>query len=72
MAEERPPPEDSHRHLRCRGMTSQGFPLEMPILTLFGGMTGRYTYITKGDSSARRAKPNTFEIKYTLFGNPTF
>ena len=32
MAEERPPPEDSLRHLRCRGMTSQGFPLEMPIL----------------------------------------
>ena len=24
--------EDSLRHLRCRGMTSQGFPLEMPIL----------------------------------------
>ncbi len=32
MAEESPPPEDSLRHLRCRGMTSQGFPLEMPIL----------------------------------------
>ncbi len=31
--------EDSLRHLRCRGMTSQGFPLEMPILTSFGGMT---------------------------------
>ena len=25
--------EDSLRHLRCRGMTSQGFPLAMPILT---------------------------------------
>ena len=25
--------EDSHRHLRCRGMTSQGYALEMPILT---------------------------------------
>ena len=24
--------EDSHRHLRCRGMTSQSFALEMPIL----------------------------------------
>ena len=24
--------EDSLRHLRCRGMTSQGFALEMPIL----------------------------------------
>ena len=23
-----------------------------------------------GDSNARRAKPNTLEIKYTLFGNP--
>ena len=31
--------EDSLRHLRCRGMTSQGFPLEMPILTSLGGMT---------------------------------
>ena len=34
MAEERPPPEDSLRHLRCRGMTSQGFPLEIPIALL--------------------------------------
>ena len=25
--------EDSLRHLRCRGMTSQNFPREMPILT---------------------------------------
>ena len=67
------PPEDSLRHLQCRGMTSQSFPLEMPILKpSFGGMTGRYTYITKGDSNARRAKPNTFEIRYRLFGNPTF
>ena len=40
MAEERPPPEDSHRHLRCRGMTSQGFALEIPILAALGGMTG--------------------------------
>ena len=42
--------EDSLRHLRCRGMTSRGFLLEMPILTYarwhdvrrrfaFGGMT---------------------------------
>ncbi len=31
--------EDSLRHLRCRGMTSQSFPLEMSILTSFGGMT---------------------------------
>ena len=35
--------EDSLRHLRCRGMTSQGFPLEMPILTSFGGMTEKNT-----------------------------
>ena len=33
---------------------------------------GKIYIITKGDSSARRAKPNTFEIKYRLFGNPTF
>ena len=52
MAEERPPPEDSHRHLRCRGMTSQGFPLEMPILTSFGGMTG---------DSCRRGKTNRID-----------
>ena len=25
--------EDSLRHLRCRGMTSRGFPLEILILT---------------------------------------
>ena len=32
--------EDSLRHLRCRGMTSQGFSLEIPILTSLGGMMG--------------------------------
>ena len=37
--------EDSLRHLRCRGMTSQGFPLEMPILTLLGGMTKKRKFL---------------------------
>ena len=34
MAEERPPPEDSLRHLRCQGMTSQNFSLEIPFALL--------------------------------------
>ena len=37
--------EDSLRHLRCRGMTSQSFSLAMPILTTLGVMTGRAAFL---------------------------
>ena len=49
MAEERPPPEDSLRHLRCRGMTSQSFALEMPILTCVRWHDGVNTYGMTGE-----------------------
>ena len=53
--------EDSHRHLRCRGMTSQGFPLEMLLLAYARWHDGREFKIQNYDdkivvSSSRLGK----------------
>ena len=63
MAEERPPPEDSLRHLRCRGMTTQGFPLEIPILA-----DARWYDVLKGLLLAGKNIRRQEYILYTLLG----
>ena len=60
--------EDSLRHLRCRGMTSQSFALEMPILTLFGGMTGKRKFLqarktNRIDEFSEKGQTDKFPLK---------
>ena len=60
--------EDSLRHLRCRGMTAQGFSLEMPILTSLGGMTKKRKLsqarkMNRIDEFSERGQTDKFPLK---------
>ena len=60
--------EDSLRHLRCRGMTSQSFPLEMPILAALSGMTKKRKFLQarktiRIDEFSEKGQADKFPLK---------